>query len=98
MRAVFAMAEVDYHSISIHYEAYGTVFDRPLDLAGGNGPAIQISEGFTLNALALHADSLRLIAMDQRNAGRLVGALEENVGSALIKLTPRPVAELRRAD
>ncbi|HEX4219990.1 MAG TPA: alpha/beta hydrolase [Acidimicrobiales bacterium] len=69
------MPQFEYDSISIHYEVRGGGFPVLLLAPGAMESAIDRWEGATLNPLALYADAFRLIAMDQRNAGRSFGPL-----------------------
>jgi len=70
------MPQFEYDSTSIHFEERGSGFPLLLVAPGAMESAIEMWEGATINPLALYADSFRLIAMDQRNAGRSFGPLE----------------------
>jgi pimeloyl-ACP methyl ester carboxylesterase len=70
------MPQFEYDSTSIHFEVYGSGFPLLLIAPGAMESAIPMWEGATINPLALYAESFRLIAMDQRNAGRSFGPLE----------------------
>jgi pimeloyl-ACP methyl ester carboxylesterase len=70
------MSQFEYDSTSIHFEDHGSGFPLLLIAPGAMESAIEMWAGATINPLALYADSFRLIAMDQRNAGRSFGPLE----------------------
>jgi pimeloyl-ACP methyl ester carboxylesterase len=70
------MPQFEYDSTSIHFEECGTGFPVLLIAPGAMESAIEMWQGATINPLALYADTFRLIAMDQRNAGRSTGPLE----------------------
>ena len=70
------MPQFDYDSTSINFEEHGSGFPLLLIAPGAMESAIEMWEGATINPLALYADDFRLIAMDQRNAGRSFGPLE----------------------
>jgi pimeloyl-ACP methyl ester carboxylesterase len=70
------MPQFDYDATSIHFEEYGSGFPLLLIAPGAMESAIEMWAGATIDPLAHYADSFRLIAMDQRNAGRSYGPLE----------------------
>lgn len=70
------MPQFDYDATSIHFEEYGSGFPLLLIASGAMESAIEMWAGATIDPLAHYADSFRLIAMDQRNAGRSYGPLE----------------------
>jgi pimeloyl-ACP methyl ester carboxylesterase len=70
------MAQFESDTASIHFEESGDGFPILLLAPGAMESAIEMWAGATINPLALYADTLRLIAMDQRNAGQSFGPLE----------------------
>lgn len=72
------MPQFEYDSTSIHFEQYGTGFPLLLIAPGAMESAIEIWAAATINPLALFADTFRLVAMDQRNAGQSLGPLESS--------------------
>src|ERR1700676_1708418 len=72
------MPQFEYDSTSIHFEEYGKGFPLLLIAPGAMESAIEMWAGATINPLALYSDGFRLIAMDQRNAGRSFGPLESS--------------------
>lgn len=70
------MPQFDYDATSIHFEEYGSGFPLLLIAPGAMESAIEMWAGATIDPLAHYADFFRLIAMDQRNAGRSYGPLE----------------------
>jgi pimeloyl-ACP methyl ester carboxylesterase len=72
------MPQFEYDSTSIHFEEYGSGFPLLLIAPGAMESAIEMWPGATINPLALYADTFRLIAMDQRNAGQSFGPLESS--------------------
>jgi pimeloyl-ACP methyl ester carboxylesterase len=72
------MPQFEYDSTSIHFEEYGSGFPVLLIAPGAMDSAIEMWAGATINPLALYADTFLLIAMDQRNAGRSTGPLEQS--------------------
>jgi pimeloyl-ACP methyl ester carboxylesterase len=70
------MPQFEYDATSLHFEEYGHGFPVLLIAPGAMESAIEMWAGATINPLALYADSFRLIAMDQRNAGRSYGPLD----------------------
>jgi pimeloyl-ACP methyl ester carboxylesterase len=73
---VWRMAQYESETASIHFEEYGSGFPILLMAPGAMESAIEMWARATINPLAFYADNFRLIAMDQRNAGRSVGPLE----------------------
>lgn len=61
---------------TIHYEERGGGFPLLLIAPGAMNSAIELWSGATINPLEVFAEDFRLIAMDQRNAGRSTGPLE----------------------
>src|SRR5260370_32326945 len=70
------MPQFEYDSTSIHFEEHGSGFPLLLIAPGAMNSIIEMWANATINPLALYADTFRLIAMDQRNAGRSSGPLE----------------------
>jgi pimeloyl-ACP methyl ester carboxylesterase len=61
---------------TIYYEERGGGFPVLLIAPGGMNSAIELWSGATINPLDAYSEDFRLIAMDQRNAGRSTGPLE----------------------
>jgi pimeloyl-ACP methyl ester carboxylesterase len=61
---------------TIYYEERGTGFPVLLIAPGAMNSAIELWSGATINPLDAYSGDFRLIAMDQRNAGRSTGPLE----------------------
>jgi pimeloyl-ACP methyl ester carboxylesterase len=61
---------------SIYYEEQGSGFPLLLIAPGAMNSAIELWSGATINPLEVYSEDFRLIAMDQRNAGRSSGPLE----------------------
>jgi pimeloyl-ACP methyl ester carboxylesterase len=61
---------------TIYYEAHGSGFPLLLLAPGAMNSAIELWSGATINPLDVFTEDFRLIAMDQRNAGRSTGPLE----------------------
>jgi pimeloyl-ACP methyl ester carboxylesterase len=70
------MPQFEYDATSIYFEEHGRGFPVLLIAPGAMDSAIQMWSNATINPLALYPDDFRLIAMDQRNAGRSSGPLE----------------------
>src|SRR5713226_1377124 len=70
------MPQFEYDSTSIHFEEHGSGFPLLLIAPGAMTSIIEMWANATINPLALYEDAFRLIAMDQRNAGRSSGTLE----------------------
>ncbi len=70
------MPELDLGRTNIYYEEHGRGFPLLLFAPGGMNSTIERWAAATLNPLAVFGDDFRLIAMDQRNAGRSFGPLE----------------------
>src|SRR5712692_5103641 len=70
------MPQFEYDSTSIHFEEHGSGFPLLLIAPGAMNSIIEMWANATINPLALYEDAFRLIAMDQRNAGRSSGPLE----------------------
>lgn len=60
---------------SIYYEESGSGFPLLLIAPGAMNSAIELWSGATINPLDVYSEDFRLIAMDQRNAGRSTGPL-----------------------
>jgi pimeloyl-ACP methyl ester carboxylesterase len=60
----------------IYYEEHGSGFPLLLIAPGAMNSAIDLWSGATINPLDVYRQDFRLIAMDQRNAGRSTGPLE----------------------
>jgi pimeloyl-ACP methyl ester carboxylesterase len=63
---------------TIYYEEHGSGFPLMLFAPGAMNSAIELWSGATINPLDVYSEDFRLIAMDQRNAGRSTGPLEVN--------------------
>jgi pimeloyl-ACP methyl ester carboxylesterase len=61
---------------TIYYEEHGSGFPLLLIAPGAMNSAIDLWSGATINPLDVYREDFRLIAMDQRNAGRSTGPLE----------------------
>jgi pimeloyl-ACP methyl ester carboxylesterase len=70
------MPQFDHDATSIYFEEYGRGFPLLLLAPGAMNSTIQMWANATINPWAEYRDDFRLIAMDQRNAGRSVGPLE----------------------
>src|ERR1700693_5614874 len=70
------MAQFESDTASLHFEEYGSGYPILLMAPGAMESTIEKWAGATINPLALYADTFRLIAMDQRNAGQSFGPLE----------------------
>jgi pimeloyl-ACP methyl ester carboxylesterase len=70
------MPQFEYDSTSIYFEEHGSGFPVLLLAPGAMNSTIEMWANATINPLALYGDDFRLIAMDQRNAGRSFGPLE----------------------
>jgi pimeloyl-ACP methyl ester carboxylesterase len=72
------MPNFEYDSTSIYYEEHGSGFPILLIAPGAMESTVEMWGNATINPLAAYADGFRLIAMDQRNAGRSFGPLESS--------------------
>ena len=63
-------------SVSIYFEEHGAGFPLLLLAPGAMNSTVEAWASATINPLAHFGDAFRMIAMDQRNAGRSVGPLE----------------------
>ncbi|MDQ1359801.1 MAG: hypothetical protein QOJ44_178, partial [Acidimicrobiaceae bacterium] len=72
------MPQFEHDSTSIYFEEYGSGFPVLVIAPGAMDSAIEMWAGATINPLALYAGNFLLIAMDQRNAGRSIGPLEQS--------------------
>jgi pimeloyl-ACP methyl ester carboxylesterase len=70
------MPEFEHGATSIYYEEHGEGYPLLLFAPGGMNSTVERWAAATLNALVEFRDDFRLIAMDQRNAGRSAGPLE----------------------
>ncbi len=61
---------------TIYYEEHGSGFPLLAIAPGAMNSAIEIWSGATINPLDVYRQDFRIIAMDQRNAGRSTGPLE----------------------
>jgi pimeloyl-ACP methyl ester carboxylesterase len=66
----------EHGETTIYYEERGTGFPVLLIAPGAMNSAIGLWSGATINPLEAYSGDFRLIAMDQRNAGRSTGPLE----------------------
>jgi pimeloyl-ACP methyl ester carboxylesterase len=66
----------EYDSTAIHFEERGSGFPLLLIAPGAMNSTVAMWANATINPLALYDDTFRMIAMDQRNAGRSVGPLD----------------------
>jgi pimeloyl-ACP methyl ester carboxylesterase len=65
-----------HRETTIYYEEHGSGFPLLLIAPGAMDSAIELWSGATINPLDVYSRDFRLIAMDQRNAGRSTGPLE----------------------
>ncbi len=72
------MAQFEHGTTTIYYEDRGQGFPLLLFAPGGMNSTVERWAAATLNPLAAFEHDFRLIAMDQRNAGRSIGPLEVN--------------------
>jgi pimeloyl-ACP methyl ester carboxylesterase len=72
------MAQFEHGTTTIYYEERGQGFPLLLFAPGGMNSTVERWAAATLNPLAVFGEDFRLIAMDQRNAGRSLGPLEVN--------------------
>jgi pimeloyl-ACP methyl ester carboxylesterase len=70
------MPEFDRGETTIYYEEHGDGFPLLLIAPGGMNSTVDMWSRAAVNPLALYGDDFRLIAMDQRNAGRSHGPLD----------------------
>jgi pimeloyl-ACP methyl ester carboxylesterase len=70
------MPVLEHGEVSIRYEERGAGFPLLLIAPGGMNSTIEWWERAAFNPLEVYADDLRLIAMDQRNAGASSGPLD----------------------
>jgi pimeloyl-ACP methyl ester carboxylesterase len=68
--------QFEYDSTSIYFEEHGSGFPLLLIAPGAMNSIIAMWARATINPLTVYEDIFRLIAMDQRNAGRSFGPLE----------------------
>jgi pimeloyl-ACP methyl ester carboxylesterase len=65
-----------YAETRIYYEERGSGFPLLLLAPGAMNSAVELWSGATINPLDVFPEDFRVIAMDQRNAGRSTGPLE----------------------
>jgi pimeloyl-ACP methyl ester carboxylesterase len=70
------MPRFDDGETSIYYEEYGRGFPLLLIAPGAMNSTVEMWASAAINPLALYGEDFRLIAMDQRNAGRSTGPLD----------------------
>ncbi|HEX3460417.1 MAG TPA: alpha/beta fold hydrolase [Acidimicrobiales bacterium] len=70
------MPQFEYDSTSIYFEEHGRGFPVLLIAPGAMDSSIEMWSNATINPLDRYQDDFRMIAMDQRNAGRSSGPLE----------------------
>jgi pimeloyl-ACP methyl ester carboxylesterase len=70
------MPQFERETTTIYYEEHGSGFPLLLLGPGGMLSSIAVWGRAAINPLDLYGDEFRLIAMDQRNAGRSTGPLE----------------------
>jgi pimeloyl-ACP methyl ester carboxylesterase len=70
------MARFDNGETSIYYEEHGRGFPLLLIAPGAMNSTVEMWANAAINPLALYSEDFRLIAMDQRNAGRSTGPLD----------------------
>jgi pimeloyl-ACP methyl ester carboxylesterase len=70
------MATFNRDGATIYYEEHGSGFPLLLLAPGGLNSTVDFWGRMPLNPIAAFQDEFRVIAMDQRNAGRSSGALE----------------------
>ena len=71
-----SMPHFEYESVSIYFEEHGSGAPLLLLAPGAMNSTIEMWTDATINPLALYQDAFRMIAMDQRNAGRSHGPLD----------------------
>jgi pimeloyl-ACP methyl ester carboxylesterase len=69
------MPTIEREGATIYYEGHGSGFPLLLLAPGGLNSSIPFWERMLLNPIAAYRDEFRVIAMDQRNAGRSSGPL-----------------------
>ena len=70
------MPYFDHADATIYYEEHGQGFPLLLIAPGGMNSTVEMWERAAINPLPLYGEDFRLIAMDQRNAGRSTGPLD----------------------
>ena len=70
------MPAFEYDSVSIYFEEHGSGFPLFLIAPGAMNSTVEMWANATINPLLLYQDTFRMIAMDQRNAGRSHGPLD----------------------
>jgi pimeloyl-ACP methyl ester carboxylesterase len=70
------MPHLAHGAASIYYEEHGDGFPLLLIAPGGMNSALEWWGRAAFNPLDVYADDFRLVAMDQRNAGRSTGPLD----------------------
>jgi pimeloyl-ACP methyl ester carboxylesterase len=70
------MPRLDNGETSIYYEEHGRGFPLLLIAPGAMNSTVEMWANAAVNPLAVYGEDFRLIAMDQRNAGRSTGPLD----------------------
>lgn len=70
------MPQFEHGATTIYYEEQGSGFPLLLLAPGGMNSTVDRWANATLNAFSVFGDHFRLVAMDQRNAGRSSGPLD----------------------
>lgn len=70
------MPQFEHDSTSLYFEEHGRGFPILCFAPGAMNSIVELWENATLNPLSLYTDAFRVIAMDQRNAGRSHGPLD----------------------
>jgi pimeloyl-ACP methyl ester carboxylesterase len=70
------MPQFEHGSTSIHYEEHGDGFPLLLLAPGGMNSTIEWWARAAFDPVAVYARDFRIVAMDQRNAGRSTGPLD----------------------
>jgi pimeloyl-ACP methyl ester carboxylesterase len=68
--------QLDHGQVSIYFEEHGNGFPLLLIAPGAMTSTVEMWARATINPLTAFASDFRLVAMDQRNAGRSTGPLE----------------------
>ena len=72
------MAKFESGDLELHYDEYGTGFPVLLIAPGGMKSEASFWESTPWNPIEQLSDKFRVIAMDQRNAGRSTGPITES--------------------
>jgi pimeloyl-ACP methyl ester carboxylesterase len=70
------MPLLESDSTAIYFEEHGSGFPLLLIAPGAMNSTVEMWESATIDPLALYDDAFRMLAMDQRNAGRSAGPLD----------------------